>query len=112
MVLSPEVLPATKESQSSAAQSGWRGLSLCIALTIMVVGSAYPFFFTLPGAPADKPVHHGYVMVLLWAMCAGLVHGVGFVPRWAPWRWLFSGWACLFALGLAAFLRTQAWMIA
>jgi len=33
------------------------------------------------------------------------VRGVGFVPRFVLWRWLFSGWACLAGLALAAFLR-------
>jgi len=44
-------------------------------------------------------------MLLLWAMSAGLVRGVGFVPRAWPWRVLVSGPACTLALGLAAALR-------
>jgi predicted membrane protein len=44
-------------------------------------------------------------MALFWAMSAGLVRGVGFVPRWFGWRWLFSGWACAAGLLLAAWLR-------
>ncbi|NCP83115.1 MAG: hypothetical protein GW826_12580, partial [Rhodoferax sp.] len=38
-------------------------------------------------------------------MSAGLVHGVGFKPTFVLWRWLFSGWACLGSLVLAAWLR-------
>ena len=46
-------------------------------------------------------------MALFWAMSAGFVRGVGFVPqRWA-WRALFSGWSCAAALALAAMLKLQ-----
>jgi hypothetical protein len=40
-----------------------------------------------------------------WAMSAGFVRGVGFVPRAAAWRWLFSAWACALALVLAGAAR-------
>ena len=36
------------------------------------------------------------------AMSAGFVRGVGFIPRWWLWRWLFSGWTCALWLVLAA----------
>jgi predicted membrane protein len=44
-------------------------------------------------------------MALFWAMSAGFIRGVGFVPRARVWRWLFSGWACAAALALAAALK-------
>jgi predicted membrane protein len=78
-----------------------RPLSLAVALFIMVGASIYPFVF----AKADGAADHGLAMLVFWAMSAGLVNGVGFVPRWPLWRWLFSGWACLAALALAAWLR-------
>ncbi len=78
-----------------------RPLSLLAALIIMIGGSIYPFVF----ARADGSADHGLSMLVFWAMSAGLVNGVGFVPRWPLWRWLFSGWACLAALLLAAWLR-------
>jgi predicted membrane protein len=31
-------------------------------------------------------------------MAAGFVRGVGFIPRFWLWRWLFSGWAAFAAL--------------
>ncbi len=74
---------------------------LLVGLAIMLVGSAYPLLFTDAAGRAD----HGLAMLLLWAMSAGLVRGVGFVPRAWPWRVLFSGAACALALGLAAALR-------
>jgi predicted membrane protein len=75
--------------------------SLLAALVIMLVGSVYPLLF----ANSDGKVDHGLALALFWAMSAGLVRGVGFVPRFALWRWLFSGWACSAALLLAAWLR-------
>lgn len=75
--------------------------SLFAALAIMLIGSVYPLLFTDAQGKAD----HALAMALFWSMSAGLVRGVGFVPRWALWRWLFSGWACIAALLLAAWLR-------
>ena len=71
------------------------------SLAIMLVGRVYPLLFADASGKAD----HGLAMALFWAMSAGLVRGVGFVPRWALWRWLFSGWACCAGLALAAWLR-------
>ena len=85
----------------SAAPARVQLPSLLVALAIMLVGSIYPLLF----ADAQGRADHGLAMALFWAMSAGLVRGVGFVPRWWPWRWLFSGWACAAALGLAAVLR-------
>lgn len=75
--------------------------SLLAALAIMGVGSVYPLLFADAAGKAD----HGLAMALFWAMSAGLVRGVGFVPRFMLWRWGFSGWACAAGLLLAAWLR-------
>lgn len=75
--------------------------SLLVALTIMLVGSVYPLLFANASGKAD----HGLATALFWAMSAGMVRGVGFIPRLVLWRWLFSGWACVVALLLAAGLR-------
>ena len=75
--------------------------SLLLAVAIMLVGSAYPWLFTT----ADGTVAHGLAFALFWAMSAGFVRGVGFVPRARLWRLLFSGWSCLAGLLLAGWLR-------
>ena len=75
--------------------------SLLAALAIMLVGSIYPLLF----ADAQGRADHSLTLALFWAMSAGLVRGVGFVPRWWLWRCLFSGWACAAALALACGLR-------
>lgn len=52
-------------------------------------------------------VNHLAVMTLFWAMSAGFVRGVGFIPQQRVARWLLSGWAC--AVALALFLL-QRWL--
>jgi predicted membrane protein len=75
--------------------------SLLVAVAIMLGGSVYPQLF----ARADGTADHGLAMALFWAMSAGFVRGVGFLPRALVWRLLFSGWSCLAGLLLAAWLR-------
>ena len=74
---------------------------LAVAVLIMVIGSVYPQLF----ADAQGRADHGMATALFWAMSAGLVRGVGFVPRFWLWRGLFSGWAVLAALAMPAGLR-------
>lgn len=79
------------------------GPSLAIALLVMVAGTLYPPLMANAAGHAD----HGLAMALFWAMSAGFVRGVGFVPRFVLWRWLFSGWACALALGMALAVKLQ-----
>jgi predicted membrane protein len=77
--------------------------SLAAALVIMVAGTLYPPLMADAAGKAD----HTLAMALFWAMSAGFVRGVGFVPRRWVWRALFSGWSCAAALLLAAVLKLQ-----
>jgi predicted membrane protein len=72
-----------------------------VALAIMVGGTLYPPLLADAAGKAD----HGLALALFWAMSAGFVRGVGFVPRLWVWRSLFSGWGCVVALLLAGALR-------
>jgi predicted membrane protein len=74
---------------------------LMVGLLIMLTGTIYPLLFASANGRAD----HSLAMALFWAMSAGLVRGVGFVPRAWGWKLLFSAWSCCAALGLAAYLR-------
>lgn len=85
---------------SPPAASAIRPLSLAVALAIMVAGSVYPFMFAV-----QSDVDHAFASAVFWAMSAGLVNGVGFKPQFVVWRWVFSGWACWFALLLAVWIR-------
>lgn len=75
--------------------------SLIAAVLIMLVGTIYPLVFARPDGSAD----HGLAFAIFWAMSAGLVRGVGFIPNAIWWKLLFSGWSCSAALVLAAWLR-------
>lgn len=74
------------------------GPALTTALAIMLGGTLYPPLFADAAGKAD----HGLAMALFWAMSAGFIRGVGFVPRHAAWRWLFSGTAVVLSLAAAA----------
>jgi len=77
--------------------------SLLVALVIMLAGTLYPPLMADAAGKAD----HNLAMALFWAMSAGFVRGVGFVPRLWAWRALFSGWSCAAALLLAAATKLQ-----
>lgn len=92
----------TGDAMSGAApRAGIHLPLLLVGIAIMVAGTAFPFIMSDASGEAD----HGIAMALLWAMAAGFVRGVGFVPRHRVWRWLFSGIACVAALVLYAVLR-------
>lgn len=75
--------------------------SLLVALSIMLGGTLYPPLM----AAADGRADHGLAIALMGAMSSGFVRGVGFVPRHAVWRALFSSWACAAGLSLALILK-------
>lgn len=72
-------------------------LPLLAALAIMTGVSLRPQLLTAENGNAD----HIAALLVFWAMSAGFVRGVGFIPRWWGWRWLLSGSASLAALVLA-----------
>ena len=70
------------------------GLALLIALAILLALTLYPRFLAARDGGAD----HAAALLLCWAMSAGFVRGVGFVPRQRLPGLLLSGWAVLGAL--------------
>ena len=80
---------------------GLRWPSLLAGIGIMLGITIYPLGIT----HADGSADHGMATLLCWAMAAGIVHGVGYVPRLWLSRWLLSGWACLLALVGAVVLK-------
>ena len=75
--------------------------SLAVAIIIMLVATVYPPLMV----DATGKVDHGLMTALFFAMSAGFVRGVGFVPQALAWRWLFSSWACMAALALALLIK-------
>jgi len=81
----------------AAPTGGISLLPLLTAIAIMLGITAWPAALSGPQGGAD----HWAAMALFWAMSAGFVRGVGFVPRHLAWRLMFSGTACLLGIALA-----------
>lgn len=88
------------ESQPRAAMA-WPALGA--GLLLMVGITAYPLVLVGKGGKAD----HVAAMLAAWGMCAGLVRGVGFIPRTPVLRLLMSGPACAVALLILSALLTS-----
>jgi predicted membrane protein len=100
----------TLKSELASNEAGARTQlpALAIGLILMVAVTAYPRFVVDSTGRAD----HLLAMAVFWAMTAGFVRGVGFIPRSAWIRRVLSGWACCIALvgvALIAGQRGLAW---
>ncbi len=84
---------------SRLLDSAWaRGVSLVTALGLMLLVTLVPRGLT---AADGSPLRHGTLMLIMWGLSAGFVHGVGFIPRnrmlrvllgaWAAWPWMALG---------------------
>jgi cyd operon protein YbgE len=59
--------------------SGWaRALSLVPAFALMILVTLFPRGLTTADG---SPISHSALMLIMWGMSAGFVHGVGFVPH-------------------------------
>jgi predicted membrane protein len=85
----------------ASTRPGFHWPALWVALLIMGGGTLYPPLMSDAAGRAD----HSLAMALFWAMSAGFIRGVGFVPRWWLWRGLFSGWSCALGLTVAVCLK-------
>lgn len=91
-------MPTTTIKQRNPIAGGMHWPCLLTGIAIMLGITVYPPLLTDSNGKAD----HGLATLLLLAMSAGFVRGVGFIPHAAIPRWLFSGWSCLALLTLAA----------
>lgn len=72
-------------------------LALFAALLLLVLMTVHPALATHADGRPDMLA----ALLLFWAMSAGFVRGVGFLPRHVLPRLLLSGTACALALLLA-----------
>jgi cyd operon protein YbgE len=82
-----------------------RALSLLMALPMSLV------LLLHPASVLDAQGHysHGLLMLVMWGVAAGFVHGVGFEPRALAWRVIFHpllAWA-LMGVGVAMWLQAR-----
>ncbi|MGC8423520.1 cyd operon protein YbgE [Mixta calida] len=70
--------------------------ALSLALALLLAGCLFwdPTRFAARTSPLS--IWQGFL--LIWATCAGVVHGVGFRPRRLRWRCFFSPLPALLAL--------------
>jgi predicted membrane protein len=83
---------------NARATPGLALLPLAAGIAVTLLLAVYPHVVV----DASGRVDHGATLALAWAMSAGFVRGVGFVPRHRVLRWTLSGTACAAALALAA----------
>jgi predicted membrane protein len=87
-------------NHSPHESGGWNLPALFIAIAVTLVMTVYPRAAARPDGSPDMLA----AALLFWAMSAGFVRGLGFVPDNLPLRMLFSLPAALIALA-AAFWR-------
>jgi predicted membrane protein len=64
---------------------GARAISLVAAGILALIIMLYPVALSRDGAAPP----HGLLGLVMLGISAGFIHGVGFVPRAAAWKWLF-----------------------
>lgn len=76
-----------------------RALSLIMALLLAICVFWMPSRFAAKTSPLE--IWHG--LVILWAVCAGVIHGVGFRPRHLRWRLAFLPLPAMLILAIALY---------
>jgi cyd operon protein YbgE len=90
---------------NAVLDSGWaRGVSLLAALGLMLLVTLLPRGLTVEDG---SPLGHGVLMLIMWGMSAGFVHGVGFVPRNRVLRLLLGPLAAWLGMAVGLFFYVQ-----
>ncbi len=98
----PNLIEADSPNKEKARQTsypappGMAFFPLLTGILLMVVMTALPNIATDSHGKAD----HTAALLLFWSMSAGLVRGIGFIPRNWLSRALLSSLACLLSLML------------
>jgi predicted membrane protein len=90
----PDPAPASPPPHTSG---GWSLPALFIGVAVTLVMTVYPFAAAKTGGAPDMLA----ASLLFWAMSAGFVRGLGFIPRLLVLRLLLSLPASLIALAAA-----------
>jgi len=91
---------ASQRNGANETVPGLAFLPLTIAIVITLVLTIYPLVLS----KADGKADHLAATLLFWAMSAGFVRGVGFVPKNRILRLLLSTAACVLLLVLSVAL--------
>lgn len=87
---------ARADDVAARAQIAW--LPLIAAMVIMFGVCLWPRLLV----GADGHADHVAAMLVFWAMSAGFVRGVGFIPEQRLWRYLLSATVCWICILLTA----------
>lgn len=95
----------TAESRPWLRRGSSRAVSLLLAAPLVLV------LLIHPAAMLDAEGHysHGLLMLVMWGISSGFIHGVGFDPYSRLWRSIFhplGGWLLL-GLGYALLWRVR-----
>ena len=85
-----------------------RALSLLMAVPLSLVLLIHPASML----DANGYYSHSLLMLIMWGVAGGFVHGVGFEPRAMAWRVVFHpllAWS-LMALGVGMWLTARQWL--
>lgn len=85
-----------------------RVLSLLMAVPLSLVLLVHPASML----DANGHYSHSLLMLIMWGVAGGFVHGVGFDPRALAWRVVFHpllAWG-LMAIGYAIWLMARQWV--
>ncbi len=92
------VEPATEPDAPEPTKIAW--FPLLIAMIICVGVTIFPRFLVDSQGHAD----HAAASALFWAMSAGFIRGVGFIPKSMILRWLFSTTSCVLGVLITLYL--------
>ncbi|MHA3051274.1 cytochrome bd biosynthesis protein [Acinetobacter sp. ANC 4633] len=72
--------------KKSAAQIFMMIVSFMLALPLAAILLVYPSLML------DENGHynHSVLMLVMLGISGGFIYGVGFIPRWWLWKWLFN----------------------
>ncbi len=90
--------PETKPNTPKPTKIAW--VPLLIAMIICVGVTIFPSFLVDSQGHAD----HAAASALFWAMSAGFIRGVGFIPKSVILRWLFSTTSCVIGVLITLYL--------
>lgn len=69
----------------------WLGTGPCRLLSLLAASVCAVLILFFPNVVMVPGEHgHSILMLLMWGISAGFIHGVGFQPRYWVWRIIFS----------------------
>ncbi|MHA3090938.1 cyd operon YbgE family protein [Acinetobacter brisouii] len=72
--------------KKSAAEIFMMIVSFMLALPLAGILLVYPSLML----DANGHYNHSVLMLVMLGISGGFIYGVGFIPRWWLWKWLFS----------------------